>query len=246
MHDMKYTDDLLSGLISSKEKEGAAEEDVVNGGSGSNGGSNAIDITNVEDPEFSYDGYQIVRGEYFAHINEPSVTICDCKISINNACLKRAPSVTYVQALINQDTRKFVIRPCNEDERDSFCWCTSRRKPRYITCKGFYVMLIRLLGWNPDYRYKLLGKMIRSNNETLFVFDLNSPEIYRRNIVTDATGKTKVRSSRAPLYPEGWENQFGMSVAEHQKAVQINIFDGYAVFGIKDTSKHQLKEEAEQ
>ena len=37
--------------------------------------------------------------------------------------------------------------------------------------------LLSLMEWNPKYRYKLLGKLIRSNNELLFIFDLNSPEI---------------------------------------------------------------------
>ena len=44
-----------------------------------------------EDPTFSYQGYQVVRGEYFAHMNEPSVTLADYRITVNNACLKKAP-----------------------------------------------------------------------------------------------------------------------------------------------------------
>ena len=44
-----------------------------------------------EDPSFSYRGYQVVRGEYFAHMNEPSVTLADYRITVNNACLKKAP-----------------------------------------------------------------------------------------------------------------------------------------------------------
>ena len=41
----------------------------------------------------------------------------------------------------------------------------------------------------------------------------------------------KVKTSRTPTYPEEWKNQFGLPVEEHQKSLQINIFDGYAVFG---------------
>ena len=39
------------------------------------------------------------------------------------------------------------------------------------------------------------------------------------------------------MYPEEWKNQFGLPVEEHHKSLQINIFDGYAVFGIQDTQK---------
>ena len=31
--------------------------------------------------------------------------------------------------------------------------------------------------------------------------------------------------------------QFGMPLKEHQQSLQINIFDGYAVFAIKDQTK---------
>ena len=89
------------------------------------------------------------------------------------------------------------------------------------------------MGWNPNYRYKLLGKLIRSNDELLFVFDLSTPEIFMRTVKDDGKEKT----SRTPTYPEEWKNQFGVPVVEHQNSLQINIFDGYAVFGIQDDEK---------
>lgn len=192
----------------------------------------------AEDPTFSYDGYQIVRGEYFAHINEPSVTLADYKITVNSACIKKAPDTKYIQVLLNPDSYMMVIRPSSEDEKDSFCWCTASRKPRTITCKVFFAMLLNHLHWNPDYRYKFLGKQIKSNGEYLFVFDLTGPEIYQRQTITDEGGKVKKKNHRTPIYQENWQNQFGLPVEEHQKAVQINIFDGYAVFGITDPAKN--------
>ena len=44
----------------------------------------------------------------------------------------------------------------------------------------------------------------------------------------------KPRTSRTPVFPEQWQNQFGLPVAEHTKRMQVNIFNGYTVFGIKD------------
>jgi hypothetical protein len=31
-----------------------------------------------------------------------------------------------------------------------------------------------------------------------------------------------------------WQNQFGLPVEEHRRLLQVNIFEGYTVFGIKD------------
>lgn len=48
--------------------------------------------------DFNYDGYQVVRREFFAHINEPSVTFNNYKFYVNTACLNRFPQVDYSDA----------------------------------------------------------------------------------------------------------------------------------------------------
>lgn len=186
----------------------------------------------IQDDSFSYDGYQVVRGEFFAHLREPSITFNNNKVSLNTACLKRLPDVEYVQILVNQNEHKLVVRPSSEDEKDSFIWCTmgEKRKPKQITCRVFFAMITDLMGWNPDYRYKLLGKLIRSGDDYLFTFDLTSMEIFQRFVVEG--GKPKV--SRTPVFPVEWKNQFGLSVEEHRKRLQVNIFKGYTVFSVNN------------
>lgn len=194
------------------------------------------EIEIIEDDAFSYEGFQVVRGEFFAHIYEPSFTFNGNKVSVNTACIKKLPETDFVQILVNPEEKKLAVRPCTEDEKDSFRWCTAnskKRAPKQITCRVFFAKVLSLMDWNPNYRYKLLGKLIRSNGELLFVFDLTTPEIFMKTIKDDG----KVKTSRTPTYPEEWKNQFGLPVEEHQKSLQINIFDGYAVFGIEDSKK---------
>lgn len=202
-----------------------------------------IEIT--EDNSFTFDGYQVVRGEFFAHTFEPSITFNDNKIYVNTACIKKLPQIDYVQLLVNPEERKLAVRPCTEDAKDSFRWCsaTSKRSPKQITCRVFFGKLLNLMEWNPRYRYKLLGKLIKSNNELLFVFDLNNPEIFVRKVTDD---NSEILSKTAS-YPEEWKNQFGLPVEEHQNSLQINIFDGYTIFGVKEQMrrKKQHTESAE-
>ena len=84
------------------------------------------------------------------------------------------------------------------------------------------------MGWNSSYRYKLLGKLIRSDNELLFVFDLATPEIFVREEKEDG----KIKASRTPSYPEEWQNQFGVPVEEHRKESEVKQMDGYVSTGI--------------
>lgn len=191
----------------------------------------------IAEEDFSYDGYQVVRGEFFAHTFEPSITFNNSKVYVNTACLNRMPTVEYIQILINQRTKKLVVRPSREDERDSFRWCsnTGKRKPKQITCRIFYAKLAEMMQWNPAYRYKLMGKLIAANSEQLYVFDLTATEVYQR--IQQEEGKCG--KSRTPIFPSEWQNQFGLPVEEHRKQLQINIFDGYTVFGIKDIHNHE-------
>lgn len=198
----------------------------------------------IEEVSFTFDGYQVVRGEFFAHTFEPTLTFSDNKIYVNTACVKKLPHIDYVQILVNPEDKKVCVRPCMEDAKDSFRWCsaTSKRSPKQITCRVFYGKLLALMDWNPKYRYKLLGKLIRSNNELLFVFDLNSPEIFPRKITDD----NREIISRTASYPAEWQNQFGLPVEEHQNLLQINIFEGYTVFGVNEQIKRKTEAAATQ
>lgn len=188
--------------------------------------------TDIQEDNFSYDGYQVVRREFFAHVYEPSITFSSCKVWMNTACLNRMPDVDYVQILVNPEDKKLAVRPSMEDEKDSFLWCTNKgtkRKPKQITCRLFFAKVIQLMNWNPDYRYKLLGELIQSGNEYLFIFDLTATEIYQR-LQND---NEKPKTSRTPVFPAEWQNQFGLPVEEHRQLLQVNIFDGYTIFGLK-------------
>ena len=198
------------------------------------------DIEIHEDKNFSYDGYQVVRGEFFAHLFEPSVTLNREKVSVNTACLRKLPETDYVQFLVNPTEKKLAIKPCQEDMKDSFRWTTGEgknRKPKSITCKIFFAKVMNLMGWNPEYRYKILGKLIRTKTDLLFIFDLSSAETFGIRSNGNPT------ASRSAVYPEEWKNQFGIPVNEHQDTLQVNIFDDYAVFRISQDEELHAKEQ---
>jgi hypothetical protein len=85
------------------------------------------------------------------------------------------------------------------------------------------------MGWDMSYRYKLLGKLIRSGGDLLFVFDLTEPEIFTHIKIEDG----KIKKSRTPFYPEEWKNQFGVPAEQHENTVQVSLFNKYTVFGIQ-------------
>ncbi len=183
-----------------------------------------------QDSTFSYDGYQVVRGEFFAHLFEPSVTFNREKVSVNVACINKLPEVEYVQFLVNPEEKKLAVKPSMEESRDSFCWVSKgsngKRKPKTISCRIFFAKVMNLMGWDPEYRYKILGKLIRTGTDTIFVFDLACAETYMKK------KDNLSENTRKAFYPDEWKNQFGVPVKEHQDLTLIDIFDDYTVFTI--------------
>ena len=194
-------------------------------------GMNASRIE-AEESDFDYSGYQLVRREFFAHTQEPSIVFNQGKVGVNTACIRRLPDTEYIQILVNREQKKLVIKPCEESDIHSFQWCTSRKgrkQPRQVTGKLFFLKVCALMEWNPDYRYKIMGKLVHSEDEYLFVFDLSATETYQR---MPKEGSKKPRLSRTPVFPLEWKDQFGIPYEDRHKVLQVNTFDGFAVYAI--------------
>lgn len=52
---------------------------------------------------FSYDGYQVVRKELFAHLRDPAIVIRKDSITFNTACITGLEDVVYVHVMFNND-----------------------------------------------------------------------------------------------------------------------------------------------
>ena len=131
--------------------------------------------------DFSYDGYQVVRRELFAHLREPAVVIRRDSVTFNTACIAGLEDAVYIQILVNQDNKRMVVRKCEENDKDTLRWCIEKpdkRKSRKMSNKLFSAMMYDMMGWNTDCRYKILGHKITHEDETMYIFDLLETEIF--------------------------------------------------------------------
>lgn len=195
---------------------------------------------------FSYDGYQIVRREMFAHLREPAVTIRSDSITFNTACIEGFEDVVYIHVMVSDDEKRMVIRKCDENDKDSLRWCINKpdkRKSRVI--KGrFSKRIYEIMQWSGQCRYKILGHRIQYQGETLYVFELENCEIFKeRPKRTKAEREERAKSmtpeelaeadrkerkeSMTPYSPEDLENTFGLPVNEHQNSVSLFSLSGY-------------------
>ncbi len=178
-----------------------------------------------EQEEVDLAGYQVTKAELFAHSREAAVTVWEDRIKFNMACLRRFPGVTHIQLLIHPDQRRLIIRPCKPDAPDSLRWSSGggekEVRNRDMICRIFAQRLFELMGWDKQYRYKMLGKPAVYNNEVLFLFKLSDFELF----------VTKGSQKRRGYFPEDWRDNFGVPVESHEEAYKIDLAEGYITTG---------------
>ena len=186
---------------------------------------------NMTQEEFSYKGYEVARGVFFAHLFEPSVKLVRETVSVNSACIRKMPNVEYVQFLVNRDEKKLAVKPCPEDTKDSFRWSTigkdGKARPKTISCKPFFEKIMKLMNWDPDKRYRIMGKLIRTKTESIFVFDLKDHESFRKGEKTS--------------YVYNDNGSFGMPAEEHINNTLVSFNENNSVFYLEkdDTLQRQ-------
>ena len=174
-----------------------------------------------DDPEvlINLAGYQVTKAELFAHSREPAITIWRNRVKFNMACLRRFPGVTHIQILIHPEQKRLIIRPCDPDAPDSLRWARGGGEKELINrdllCKIFAAKVFDLMGWDQQYRYKMMGKPAVCDGEMLYLFKLTDFELF-------------VNSKNSKSYlPSDWRDYFGVPVELHEESYQINLADGY-------------------
>ena len=164
--------------------------------------------------DFSYEGYQVVRRELFAHLREPAVVIRRDSVTFNTVCIAGLEDAVYIQILVNQENKRMVVRKCEENDKDALRWCVEKpdkRKSRKMTNKLFSAMIYDMMGWDLDCRYKMQGYKITHEDETMYIFDLLEPEIYmdtkRKRKKADSVQKADANDTPAELTKEQMEEQ---------------------------------------
>ena len=203
---------------------------------------------------FSYDGYQIVRKELFAHLRDPAITIRKDSVTFNTACIEGLEDVVYIHMMFNRELKRIVVEGCDENYKDALRWCIAKpdkRKSRKMVGKPFSELVYREMGWDENCRYKILGYRIQFEGKTLYVFDLMVPEIFHErksrkkneqasqevaempneDAQNNNAAETEV-NTRKGYYPDDVANTFGVPVEQHRADTEIQQMDGYISVGI--------------
>ena len=191
-----------------------------------------IDIEELEKEDL-LNNYQVVRREFFAHMFDAAVSFRYDSLSFNSAAINKIADTMYVQILINPSKKRMVVKMCDMDEKNATKWCkldrkTGKRAPRRMTARMFCAKLYDLVGWAPDNRYKIQGTVMRCEDETILVFNLEETEIF----IPRQKGDDELSKSKKSYFPEDWIDSFGVTYGELKRSIGVDILEGFALMEV--------------
>lgn len=188
-------------------------------------------------------GFQVLRKEFSSHKFDAAITVSNSGISFNSACIRFYEHTNHVQILIDENSNQIAIRCCDQYQHNAMQWARNQRKddkrvPRPIKAFPACERLFKIMGWNQDYRYKILGTRRIFDNADIVLFLMDEAEIFITEHVTQPDGKV-VRKSHNFLPPQ-WQDSFGDYVEEHDRKQSIDNLGAIELFNTPDGTKYFL------
>lgn len=176
---------------------------------------------------FDYEGYEVVRREFFSKVNCPAITMKYGSIVLNVRAIRKLNECRFIQILINPKEKLMIVKPCEEDEKDSL-QCSKIDKhgkvvPRMITGKMFAAHIYKDMNWHIESAVKILGTLLTCKSEKIFIFNLINAEAYLH--LAEPSEDDPKRRKRVPFMPEHWQENYGQSYEENKKQI-VTTFEG--------------------
>lgn len=131
--------------------------------------------------DISMEGFQVVRGQYFSRMMEPSLTLWSTALSFNVPAYSALHNCESVQLLVNIESRRVLVKPVPSKESDAINWIRSPGNPKTtkLECSMFTRRLFTQWGWDEGYRYRTNGKLVKFDKKLMLLFDFTKPEVWK-------------------------------------------------------------------
>lgn len=196
----------------------------------------------------SFDGYELPPATQFSMSKKPAVSVKQGLLNFNMACIRLFSGVKYILPMVHPAKKRLTTVPCAEEEASTAEWARYRNDDQWInkqvTSPEFVEKLFRLMHWDRNCRYKVLGRVANSPRGLVLVFDLNEAIMFTQpeEYIDKKTGEIKKRLIK--YYPDEYKDRIGKTYNDYMAVRQTNMFeslDGYAGMTYSDAlSSEQL------
>ena len=131
-----------------------------------------------------FDGYELPPRTQFSMLNKPAVSIKYGVMKFNMACIRLFEGIKYVLPILHPNKKRLALIMCPEEDSASVEWARQKGENwvnKDITSLEFVENIFRLMNWNRECRYKVLGRVANSDQGLCMLFDLEEAT-YRNRI----------------------------------------------------------------
>lgn len=172
------TDGLLKGFVIINPRWGSfTAEDYLKASAAAYGpeGPEGVPAMTVEADEgdFDFSGYEIAQIDLIPSRGESICTIDQKSVIFNADCISRTPAITIVELLVHPTEKKLAVRQADPQSRNAVRWAqraTVPIKPKPIAAAAFAPVILSLFDWDPENRYRLIGRHFQHENESVVIF----------------------------------------------------------------------------
>lgn len=181
----------------------------------------------------SFEGYEMPPRTQFSMLKKPAVSIKYGKLLFNTASVRLFEGIKYIVPLVHPGKRRFTIVTCVEEESASVEWARKKQDVwvnKEISSLEFVENIYKLMNWDRNCRYKILGRVANSEKGLVLIFDLPEAIMFTTPVefVDKKTGEVKKRN--IIYYPDEYKDRIGKSYNDYVASHQVNMFetfDGY-------------------
>lgn len=184
--------------------------------------------------DFDLRGFEVARSEFFDAQNRPYLSFSEKLMKFSVACARKFDTRNTVELLINPVERKFAVRPTDKSNKNSVVFShisAGKVTPKCISTAAFRSTIYSLMGWNQDYKYRILGTLYEQGAELAYIFNADDSEVFFRSNalpVKDIVDSGAENVSIQPFLPSGkriraipkeWAETFGKPFYAHEMSL---------------------------
>ena len=188
-----------------------------------------------EHMDIDFDDFESPRAEMFGDTKSPSFTVNGKTVTTNTVCVRELDDVEYVEFAISHTRQMLLLVPCTEYTVGGYKWAREKGGKRYPTTRTglpFVMSICRMMGWDPEQRHKIPGKLINSGGIEMMSFDMTAARHFDK--------KTGLKGSSSQVIFSGdWDGHFGPKFSAGRRSFQLSTFDDLTVWSIKEGDTEQ-------
>ena len=183
-----------------------------------------------EELEFEkFDGYELPPRTQFSMVKKPAVSIKYGEMTFNMACIRLFEGIKYILPIVNTAKKRMALIMCPEEDSASVEWARQKNGVwvnKSISSLEFLEKMFRMMNWNRECRYKVLGRVANSDQGLVMLFDLEEAIMFTpqpQEFTDPMTGE--VKKKQVKVFPDIYKGRIGRSYNDYVATHQMSMFE---------------------